>query len=48
MHTTWEGNELDFLLKPINESQLITYGSGEMLIIKEDKIRYSGLLFKKK
>ena len=48
MNTTWEGNDLSFLLKPIDETKLVTYGSGEILIIKDDLIYYSGLRFKKK
>lgn len=48
METKWEGTDLEFLLKPINETQMIAYGSGEMIIVKDNKIHYSGLVFEKK
>ncbi|MCK4260225.1 MAG: beta-lactamase family protein [Halanaerobiales bacterium] len=48
MKTTWEGSDLELLLKPVNENKLITYGSGEVVTINDNLLYYSGLVFEKK
>ena len=48
MNTSWEGTDLEFLLRPLDEGKMRAVGSGEVLEIKGNKLEYSGLVFKKK
>jgi len=48
MDTSWEGTDLEFLLRPLDEGKMRAVGSGEVLEIEGNKLEYSGLVFEKK
>jgi len=47
MDTSWEGNDLEFLLRPLGENILRAIGSGEVITIKDGKLDYSGFFFER-
>ena len=47
MDTSWEGNDMNFLLKPIGEGLLRAIGSGEVVTVEDEKLGYSGLVFER-
>jgi len=47
LNTSWEGNDMKLLLKPLGEGALRAIGAGEIVTLKGKKMDYSGLVFER-
>ena len=47
LDTSWEGNVMKFLLKPLGGVMFRAIGSGEVITVENEKIHYSGLVFER-
>lgn len=48
LETKMEGNTIELLLKPLNENRYVALGTGEIVEVDGQQLRYSGFVFERK